>query len=718
MVAGAQQHQPQPQPQPQSQQQTQQTTTSAEDEVLKRNTDCVYFLASPLTCKKGSECEYRHSEYARVNPRDCWYWLNGNCLNPKCAFRHPPLDGFLSPQAATAGGSSAPPSQTAPTSVPHAPYNSTKQAVPCIFFQKGLCLKGDRCAFLHGPNPNTNNKVPQVQATNQVTEPPSFKKVFSGPEKSTQERKISQANVAKPVAGAEAKPAQKAETALHRNIAAIERHAPQPVGFDNEASRFKVVNTPPVTNGTTVARPNRVYQSHASDDHSFHNGKESDEFLRESSPGFDVLVEDELRNSDYYDREDQYGKARGQDGMNLDSVNEYDLGHSVDYKSVADIDRERYCGPQGYESYDHVLETYEWDHRRSSSERMFRATTHLDGMTHRRSGSPENVGVSDLRHRLSKHRRVNGLKSVVSHDYARQSHDDEQSHRFSSQKDAHQLPLNESALSNRFRGRIKLPANGGEEYVERESDRGRNRRALSPRTMQAPHPGRLRDRLRGRVQEDFERKNFRDRPLRREINGDQDADFDGPKSLTELRNGNNSKNKEHQVLGKRKSLKEQQQSEDDFMFEGPKPLSEILKEKKAVTGKSSENKEDNKDREVTNGWEDTSDTDAQNGTLLANKEDVKNQESKFQAIENTVESDTAKTDVTHDQSFEEGMIDNDVVEDQEYEGDDQKDGDYYYEQVEEGDYNFDEGENPEQEGYMDDEEDGDDFAKKIGVMLT
>lgn len=38
---------------------------------------------------QGNDCEYRHSEGARMNPRDCWYWLNGNCLNPKCAFRHP-----------------------------------------------------------------------------------------------------------------------------------------------------------------------------------------------------------------------------------------------------------------------------------------------------------------------------------------------------------------------------------------------------------------------------------------------------------------------------------------------------------------------------------------------------------------------------------------------------------------------------------------------------
>ncbi|CAK9147139.1 unnamed protein product, partial [Ilex paraguariensis] len=60
-----------------------------EEELKKRNTDCVYFLASPLTCKKGAACEYRHSEIARLNPRDCWYWLSGSCLNPTCAFRHP-----------------------------------------------------------------------------------------------------------------------------------------------------------------------------------------------------------------------------------------------------------------------------------------------------------------------------------------------------------------------------------------------------------------------------------------------------------------------------------------------------------------------------------------------------------------------------------------------------------------------------------------------------
>lgn len=53
MVAGTQQ-QPQQLPLQAQPQQQQQLPISAEEEALKRNTDCVYFLASPLTCKKVS----------------------------------------------------------------------------------------------------------------------------------------------------------------------------------------------------------------------------------------------------------------------------------------------------------------------------------------------------------------------------------------------------------------------------------------------------------------------------------------------------------------------------------------------------------------------------------------------------------------------------------------------------------------------------------------
>ncbi|XP_058760436.1 zinc finger CCCH domain-containing protein 32-like [Vicia villosa] len=109
-----------------------------DEDLLKRNTDCVYFLASPLTCKKGVECEYRHHEIARLNPRDCWYWLSGNCLNPTCAFRHPPLDGHAGV-----------PSEPIQSSVP---ASANKTMVPCYFFFNGFCNKGSKCSFSHKPD--------------------------------------------------------------------------------------------------------------------------------------------------------------------------------------------------------------------------------------------------------------------------------------------------------------------------------------------------------------------------------------------------------------------------------------------------------------------------------------------------------------------------------------------------------------------------------------
>ncbi|KAK7319200.1 hypothetical protein RJT34_03918 [Clitoria ternatea] len=699
--------------QPQLQLQPQQPAPSSQDEALKRNTDCVYFLASPLTCKKGNECEYRHSEYARVNPRDCWYWLNGNCLNPKCSFRHPPLDGLLGTPTATAGagGPSTPSSQIPTACATHAPYNSSKQGVPCIFFQKGLCLKGDRCTFLHGPNPNTGNKVSaQAPMTSQGLENPSFKKPFGGTEKYAQERKTSQGNIAKSVGAPEAKPVHKVETVPQRNVFELEKQMlPPHVGFDSETSRFKASSSPPVTNGPTVARPNRLHQARVPEDHSFHSGKDSDEFLRESSPGFDVLVADELRNSDYYHGEDEFGKARNQDERNLDSLNEYDLGHSVDYSLAADIDRERFHVPQGYESYDLMQEPYVWEQHR-------KASAHSERRTHRRSGSPENTEVSDLRHHLSKRRKVNGLKSVVTHDYTPDSHGEEQSHRFYSRKESHQPPLNESSLGNRFRGRIKLPANGGGDQPERE-DRGRIRSRLSSGRLQAPPQGRIHDRIRGRLQDD-ERRDFRDRSMGRELMGDR-SDFAAPKSLAELKNGRNIENREQQSLGKRKSLRDYQQSEDDFQFEGPKPLSEILKEKRGVGAGAAS---DNKSGEVAND-DHASFSNMENGAQA--KDDVKShlhnneEDSKFQVTDAAGE-DIDNTDATHGHSSEDGMNYDEAAEDQEYEGDDQRDVDYDYEQGDEGDYEYEqveEGENQDQE-YMEDEHGDDDFAKKIGVVLT
>ncbi|EXB97153.1 Zinc finger CCCH domain-containing protein 17 [Morus notabilis] len=712
MVAGAQQ-----QPQPQQQQ----PPLSAEEEALKRNTDCVYFLASPLTCKKGGECEYRHSEYARVNPRDCWYWLNGNCLNPKCAFRHPPLDGLLGTQAAPSAGSALPSSQatavsvTTAASVPPATNNSSKQAVPCIFFQKGYCLKGDRCAFSHGPNPTTSTKVSQASAVTHGSEPSNVKKAFGGLQKCTQEQMFPLASISKPVGVApEANHVPKVENAPPRNGVSIERSVPSSKSFDNEALRSKAVSAL-VMNGISTTRSNRSHQVNVSDDHGFQNGKDADEFLRESSPGFDVLVDDELRDPDYFHGEDQYGRARGLDGRNLSSVDEYDMDQSAGYGSA---------NPHGYDSYDHMQGQYAWEQHRASSERTVGGAAQFERTGYRKSHSPDNIDESDLRYRLSKQRRVNGLRSVISHEHAHDTHVDERNYRGSSRRDSHQMLQHEGPLSSRLRGRIKLPGgssvNGGDLRHDREFDRGRSRGRLSPsRPQSSIHQGRLRDRLKGKVQEDYnsEGRIFRGFPPGREAT-DEGTDFAAPKKLSELKVGKVTENKEHSHLGKRKSTRMEvsQPPEGDRSFEGPKPLSEILKRKReAEAAGSGSAKSISEARRVSSSLA----KEEGNSSVFSNKEESKSATIDVVGTEDEkIEGPDSHAPDANDLEVEDGMIYDETVDDQELEAEDQTHGEYDFEQgEEEGEYDGENAEEGEEE-YLEDEDGDDDFAKKIGVMFS
>ncbi|XVF85506.1 hypothetical protein PTKIN_Ptkin17bG0123100 [Pterospermum kingtungense] len=704
------------------------TKTSAEEEALKRNTDCVYFLASPLTCKKGSECEYRHSEYARVNPRDCYFWLNGNCMNPKCGFRHPPLDGLLGTQVAAPAGPSLSSSHVAATATPssHAPYNqsvsynSKKQAVPCIFFQKGLCLKGDRCAFLHGPT--TSNKAPQPAATITATEPNSWKKASGAPETS-QVQKFPPTNVSKTVgAPSEGKPVPKVEAAPTRIGTAIERSVLHQVGLDEDILQHKGKSTTSVVNGSSMGRPDRLHQQHVSNEPSFHPGKETDEFLRESSPGFDVLVDDELGDSDFYHGEDRYGGMRGHEGRN---ANEYD-----NYDEMADVDREMFHDEHGYDSFDNVRGNYGWDSQRASSERISLGPSTLERRGYSGTDSPDHVEESDLRHRLSKHRRVNGLRSVVSLDHSLENHEGEQNFR----RDAHHLPPHESSLSSRLRGRIKLPGrsvNGTDLRSQREIERGRNWGRHSPGKPQtSSHQGRLRDRIKGRVEGEYNNKegqSFGGPRIRREIMDERNADFAGPKSLAELKGGNNTDNKEHLSLGKRKSRENHQQAEGNISFEGPLPLSEILKRKRQSEAAASGSDTASVSKEDVNRKESKESVigSSANTVSATQKETNEKEESKSTTADiGTTEVAPGKSyqavDI-HEHETEDGTIVDERMEYHEHDADDQGDGDYYYEQGDEGEYNYEEGENvdPEEEYIeVEDGEDGDDFAKKLGVMFT
>jgi len=662
-----------------------------------------------------------------------------------------PLDASLGTQAATSVGSSLPPLQTAATPATHA-HSSSKQAVPCIFYQKGLCLKGDKCAFSHGPSPTTSNKVPQALAAIHVSETPTFKKTLGGLEKYSQGHKIPQVNVSTSVGvPPEVKYTPKAESAraetvLPRNLVSVERNVPPPTRLDDEAPRYKATNVLPVISGNSVSRSSRSQQAHVPEDHSFLNGKDADEFLRESSPGFDVLVDDELADSDYYHGEDQFGRTRGHEGRNLNPVNEYDMVHSADYNSMADVDREGFCDPRAHGSYDHMQGQYAWEEHGASSERMLAEPANLERRRgYHKSDSPDHVNESDLRHHLAKQRRVSGLRSVVSRDYAHNNHVEEQRYRPSSRKDALLTPSNEISLSNRFRGRIKLPGrsspvNGSDLRPERELDRVRNWGRLSPGRPHISHQGRLRDRIKGKMQDDYngEGRNFRVPQIRREI-VDDGGDFNRPKSLAELKVVKSSESKDQQSLGKEKNMENHRQSEGHFSFEGPKPLSEILKRKRGASvaasgsGKLYVNKEDGNQIEIneslTSGSERMAVADIQNAKeeavchLLGNVEESKSAAAVAvgPVAEKTGEACGHSSEAPNLNEFEaeDGMIFDETIEDQELEADDQRDGDYEYEQVDEGEYNIEEGENadPEEE-YLDDEDGDDDFAKKIGVVFS
>ncbi|VVB03870.1 unnamed protein product [Arabis nemorensis] len=635
-----------PATQPQHQKQSEHVS-SADEEALKWNTDCVYFLASPLTCKKGAECEYRHSEYARMNPRDCYYWLSGNCMNPKCGFRHPPLEGLLGNQGgATPAGSVQPPHAAAHPGV-------AKQPVPCVFFQKGICVKGDMCSFMHTPNPAGFKKQHPLEAKPAADTQFSKKPV----ENYTGEKKLPDANLSKSVkAHVDVSVAPRVTSAGLRDTRVVEGYVPKHVGYEPVVQK-KVA--PSFTDRELFL------QKYGSDDNnSFHNGKDADDVLRESSPGFDVLVDNDARDSEYYHAEDQYGR-RSQEGGN--SVNEYD----PDFSAIADGHGETFRDHR----FDQREERYPWGHRRVSSERGDRSERRVYAEDER----SENILASDLRNRLGKQRKANGMRSVGSHDYVAPDSSLERGYR-DSRRDT---PRDSSISSSRLQGRIKLRerSNGDEAHFDRRTERGRDRSDLSQ--------GRLRDRIKGRIEENH--SGNQERGLRapwvrrREMENERKSVISAPKSIAETKS-RREESKTEPSLGKRKSLEEDRhhhrRSGDSFA--APLPLSEILKRKRAAaSGGSSNNNKDETPQEAIS-------------------KDEAGDEIKLTVEEKTEVVSEPKPTHKADQPEEETIMEEEVIgeegeqvygEEQAYEGD-ELNGEYYYEEgyEENGEYTYEEGE--------------------------
>ncbi|KAL5185954.1 Zinc finger CCCH domain-containing protein 34 [Glycine soja] len=302
---------------------------------LKRYTDCVYFLASPLTCKKGAECEYRHNEIARLNPRDCWYWLSGQCLNPTCAFRHPPLDGHT--------GASVP-SEPTQTSLP-----ANKTMVPCYFFFNGSCNKGDRCSFLHGPDDSIFTVKP-VKNDNGSTDALNLENKTSSGNRIGLVSTPTDQSVAAPknLSDLKLQPKEDHQLEIPKDVKQQGYYLELSASEYKEAAVSRSDSSIP-DEGFVHNVPHLCTEQSSEEQVNSHIEPEERWESSPHSPGFDVLVHDEVDNLGY-EEDSEYVTVGDRDEQELDDQYfGYEFKDSVEYDTIcpeADIlyEQETYDG--------------------------------------------------------------------------------------------------------------------------------------------------------------------------------------------------------------------------------------------------------------------------------------------------------------------------------------------------------------------------------------
>ncbi|XP_028781403.1 zinc finger CCCH domain-containing protein 17 [Neltuma alba] len=520
-----------------------------DEDLLKRNTDCVYFLASPLTCKKGVDCEYRHNEIARLNPRDCWYWLSGNCLNPTCAFRHPPLEGH--------------------TGVPSEPTQSSLPAnktVPCYFFFNGFCNKGDRCSFLHGPDYSSFPGKAGKNDCGSNDALPSENKTSSG----------NKAGVAMTTETCP-DPSEIAPKALHNcKIEPVED--PQRSILKN----LKQQNTSPEISAyeykeATVIRPDPVYPdkdfihgiSHMCTDQSpderVHNHMEPEERL-ESPPGFDVLVDDEMESPTYGDDSEYLPVDREYQELNGQYL-QYEFKDTVEYdpecsEAEADILYEEMHGGYRFMDGDHILA----DDRRVPAFSRERIIDSI--LSRKRIRMPAEMTACnrnlDLRDHLRRRREINGgpvtgfLRRRESSCMVIQNRERLRRHGSFDQR-----------LSRRLTSAVGFNtiASNGEDETRSISNRHRLFRHPLQHSSRKPQHYRENRGKRQFVPSKIFRNPF---SKQRRYTASTDIRFHGPKSLAEIK-------EEKATAAERGHF-----NSTSTDFQDPKPLSEILKDKKRL----------------------------------------------------------------------------------------------------------------------------------------
>ncbi|XP_057500685.1 zinc finger CCCH domain-containing protein 32-like [Actinidia eriantha] len=500
-----------------------------DEELLKRFTDCVYFLASPLTCKKGIECEYRHSEIARLNPRDCWYWLAGSCLNPSCAFRHPPLDAHTEVS-----------SESAP-----AQYQSTasvnKFSVPCYFYFNGFCSKGDQCSFLHGPPedvtpawkssniPSAVNGAPPPleNKTSAVSDAGSAPiETLPNPSEFTSKRSVEkQINL-------------KADFRLS-SLDNVKDQSDSPHMSASECEEAAPVRSDTFLPERGIIQHQSLLSTDQSSEELVDGHVEREDYL-ESSPGFDVLVDDDRSENLGYEDDPDYLPAVDREGRGLN-------GHipGYDYEDPVEDDP-TYPDTRMYDEQERLYASALFDNEeRFDYFRNFHGRSReeiLDPIMSRKRKflvTDGHRGV-DLRDRLKKRSVIDGRLGT----------------RFSRRNNS---PL----LVDRSRARFRhlLTDKNPQDSFRQSHSNGHRQQYREKR----------------RLKRQFLSSEVSKKPVSRKRRSTEESTvFSGPKTLSQIKEEKRKATENSNSSGRLAHFSSRNASEE---FQGPKPLSEILKEK-------------------------------------------------------------------------------------------------------------------------------------------
>lgn len=555
--------------------------------------------------------------------------------------------------------------------------NVKKQDVPCYFFQIDSCMKGDMCPFLHGSQnafPSVN--PPQPSKLTAADEPETR---INGPLQKCQNKQ----NVPQPHTQNPADQLVAAERSVKVEVAPCQRTSQK----ESALSANNIVDefADPEASDSPLSNENGGDRQFSYPEDDFQNCEDADEFLGESSPGFDVLVDNDDENSDYFHNEDEMGVDSGHSGRLTSSLNVFDLNGLSDPDRLAIYDRDF----GNYANYDQYMHGY----YRNDLSNYALSEGITDGLKGDRRGilsleSHETISGSDLRHRLSRKRRAYGHRAARRSDrlsnYLSRGKFPAGEHRYGIHpyRDQKKFSSNRS-ISSRFRGRLKLPEISDPENGDYLHHNGENegQRQLGRFSFNQVAFANQRRHRHERTRQDLASD------CRRTSSFHRDGDLP---TRDFARNTNGVYTKHENVGG-------QQRLENSVSFEGPKPLSILLKIKReaaSANNKDSLSSEDDSQRQKVD-------------SVSGEKDFTKKAKMEAFSIEReeTICEGQLSDQKEDAYSLKEGVLSDAMAGDQEYEPYD-GDEEYEYDPAEEGGGIGDYHNASPGDVYIDDDDDG------------